>query len=106
MGVFYGGGSLRVTHTIEPGPNFVAGIPGIPDFDAFTHTRETPLRDGYLQFELGLASQGFEFIQFRYQTNFARPNQYAQWTDPGLNPFLSVASLLALSWVCQTIKKE
>ncbi len=86
VGVFYGGGSLRVTHTIEAGPNFAAAIPGEPDFDYFSHTRETPLRDGYLQFELGLAGQGFEFIQFRYQTNFARPNQFAQWTDPGVQP--------------------
>jgi len=87
VGVFYGGGSLRVTNTVEPGPNFVAGIPGIPDFDTFTHTRETTLRDGYLQFVLGLASSGFEFIQFRYQTNFARPNQFKQWTDAGVNAF-------------------
>jgi hypothetical protein len=84
VGILYGGGSLRVTHTIEAGPNNAAAIPGIPDFDYFSHTRDTPLRDGYVALELALASQGFEFIQFRCQTNLRSRTQFTQWTDPGL----------------------
>ena len=86
IGIFYGGGSLRVTHTIEAGPNNAAAIPGIPDFDYFSHTRQTPLKDGYVALELALAGQGFEFIQFRYQTNFGSRTQFTQWTDPGFQP--------------------
>lgn len=102
VGIFYGGGSLRVTHTIEAGPNNVAAVPGLPDFDYFSHTRQTPLKDGYVALELALAAQGFEFVQFRYQTNFGARTQFTQWTDPGVqSPFgwvrrYAVGSVLAL----------
>jgi hypothetical protein len=39
VGIFAGGGTLRVSHTIEAGPNFVAAIPGFHDFDDFSHVR-------------------------------------------------------------------
>ncbi len=84
VGIFYGGGSLRVTHTIEAGPGVTAAVPGWPDFDYFSHTRQTPLKDGYVALELALTSLGFEFIQFRCQTNLRSRTQFTQWTDPGV----------------------
>ncbi len=88
LGIFAGGGTLRVSHTIEAGPNFVAAVPGFHDFDDFSHVRETPLRDVYLSLDGTLTAQGLDFLKVRFETNIGRVTQFRQWTEPGVqHPF-------------------
>ena len=102
VGIFVGGGTIKVDHTIEAGPNHVAAITGFHDFDDFSHVRETRLSDTFVALDGGLASQGFEFLKVRFETNLGRVTQFRQWTEPGVqHPFgwhsrYAVGSVLGL----------
>jgi hypothetical protein len=84
VGIFAGGGTIKVGHTIEAGPNHVAAIPGFHDFDDFSHVRETPLSDAFFALDGRLTAQGFEFLKVSFETNIGRVTQLRQWTEPGV----------------------
>ena len=88
LGVFAGGGAITVAHSVEAGPNHVAALPGIPDFDAFSHMRKTPLTDAFVSLETALTAEGLALLNVRFETNIGRVTQFRQWTEPGVQqPF-------------------
>ena len=88
LGVFAGGGAFTVAHSVEAGPNHVAALPGIPDFDAFSHMRKTPLTDAFVSLETALTAEGVALLNVRFETNIGRVTQFRQWTEPGVQqPF-------------------
>jgi hypothetical protein len=101
VGMFVAGGTLRVDHTIAAGPNNVAAVPGLPDFDAFTHVRETPLRDGFVAFDGSLGVQDLDLIKVRFGTNIGRVTQFRQWTEPGVQQPLGWIARYAVGSVLQ-----
>lgn len=87
-GLFYGSGTFKVTHLIQPGDAGTFGVvPGRRAFDGFEHQRKTDLTDAYISLKCGLESQGRNVFSLAYETNFGCTKTWKQTTSAGTGGF-------------------
>jgi len=90
VGVYWGGGQMRVAHNIGPGAAshdvFEPGITGSA-FEGFKHTRETDLRDTFFTARWGLRCGSTEALRVNVETNLGKPAKFKQTTSAGTGAF-------------------
>jgi hypothetical protein len=102
-GIFWGGGSMSIDHSIAPGPapvTVLAGGLSGPAFPGFEHRRDTGLKDAFLAAEWGFRWGDMLAGALYLDTNIGRQTQFTQTTSAspgqtnfGGNPTLAVLFL-------------